>query len=33
MAYLSDILWFANHVHNYGYIFLREKVPQSTAFN
>lgn len=33
MAYLSDTLWLANQVHNYGYIFLRETVPQVTVIN
>lgn len=33
MAYLNDTLWLANQVHNYGYVFLRETVPQVTVIN
>lgn len=33
MAYLNDTSWLANQVHNYGYVFLRETVPQVTVIN
>ena len=33
MAYLSDTLCLANQVRNYGYVFLRETVPQVTVIN